>query len=284
MAKVGLVLSGGMVKGAYQIGVLKSLRKYINADSIECISTASIGTLAGYAYLSDKLDIYEKLWLENESFNMRTFLRSTIKRSVILDKVSLLVDNNATISKDFFTALINMNKMSLDYTNLKSVDKNLLNSYFKASISFVPVFKTIEINKINYLDGALVDNIPVIPISKYDLDYIIIVHFDKNKYVYSDLKNKNVIEINFNTKTSISKSLSFDSESSQDMIQRGYAKAEEIFSDVFKKGTDNLKYIEERIENLNKNKIKEKYNMSGDIIVDRINKVAKKLVKHNMKE
>ena len=283
MANIGLVLSGGMVKGAYQIGVLKSLRKYMDIDSIKCISAASIGTLAGFAYLSDKLDIYEKLWLENESFNMRTFLRSTIKRSVILDKVSSLLDKKDKINKDFYTALINMNKMSIDYINLKNVKSNLLNSYFKASISFVPVFKAINIDNVNYLDGAMVDNIPIIPISKYDLDYIIIVHFDKNNYVYSNLKNKNVIEVNFNTRTSISKSLSFDNESANNMIKNGYQKAEEIFSDVFKKGIDNIDYISKRIEFLNQSKKKEKYNMSGDILIDRINKVAKKVIRHNLK-
>ena len=270
MANIGLVLSGGMVKGAYQIGVLKSLRKYMDIDSIKCISAASIGTLAGFVYLSDKL-------------HMRTFLRSTIKRSVILDKVSSLLDKKDKINKDFYTALINMNKMSIDYINLKNVKSNLLNSYFKASISFVPVFKAINIDNVNYLDGAMVDNIPIIPISKYDLDYIIIVHFDKNNYVYSNLKNKNVIEVNFNTRTSISKSLSFDNESANNMIKNGYQKAEEIFSDVFKKGIDNIDYISKRIEFLNQNKKKEKYNMSGDILIDRINKVAKKVIRHNLK-
>ena len=34
MVKIGLVLSGGMVKGAYQIGVLKAIQEFIKKETL----------------------------------------------------------------------------------------------------------------------------------------------------------------------------------------------------------------------------------------------------------
>ncbi len=281
MAKIGLVLSGGMVKGAYQIGVLKALNKYINIDDVKYISASSIGSLTAYSYLCDSLDFFEELWMGNESFNVMNFLRSTVKRSNILDKVSELVEKQ--INKDFYITCLNATKMKLDYINLKGIEKEKLQKYLKAAISFIPVFKPIEVGGNKYLDGAIVDNIPVLPLSKKDYDYIIVVHFDKSKYVYQNLKNKNIIEINFNINASIRSSLSFDKSSSREMINTGYIVADEIFSNIFKHGTDKMDYISSYINKVNMNQKKEKYNMSGDIAVDRLNNIAKKLIRYNVK-
>ena len=283
MAKIGLVLSGGMVKGAYQIGVLKALKKYVKSEDITYISASSIGTLAAYSYMCDRLDILEKLWLNNESFNIRNFLRSAVKRSNILDKVSDLVSDSEKINKDFFITCLNMTKMKLDYINLKGINVNEIEKYLKAAISFIPVFKAIEINGIKYLDGAIVDNIPVLPLTDKECDYIIVVHFDKNKYIYQNLDNKNIIELNFNIESSISSSLSFDQESSKNMMTTGYNYADETFSYIFKNGINEIEYISECIKEINLNSEKEKYNMSGDIAIDTLNSIAKKIIRYNVK-
>lgn len=285
MAKIGLVLSGGMVKGAYQIGVLKALKKYVKKEDITYISASSVGTLAAYSYMCDRLDFFEELWMNNESFNMMNFLRSTVRRSNILDKVSELVSKNQKIEKDFFITCLNYSKMKLDYINLNNINPDKLEKYLKAAISFIPVFKPIEVDGLKYFDGAIVDNIPVLPLSQKDYDYLIVVHFDKNKYVYQNLENKNIIEINFNVNTSIRSSLSYDANSAKHMISDGYDVADEIFSNIFKHGIDKVDYISDFIKdvNINSNYEKERYNMSGDIAVDRLNSIAKKLIRYNLK-
>lgn len=283
MAKIGLVLSGGMVKGAYQIGVLKALKKYVGIEDIAYISASSVGTLAAYSYLSDRLGFFESLWMNNESFNMMNFLRSTVKRSNMLDKVSELILNEDNINKDFYITCLNATKMKLEYINLNGFKANKIEKYLKAAISFIPVFKPIDINGHKYLDGAIIDNIPVLPLSDKDYDYVIVIHFDKNKYVYQNLKNKNIIEINFNVNSSIKSSLSFDAKSSKQMIDTGYIVADEIFSNIFKYGPDKIDYISSYIDKINLSLNKEKYNMSGDIAVDRLNNIAKKLIRYNIK-
>ena len=282
--KIGLVLSGGMVKGAYQIGVLEALQEFGKREDIACISTASVGTMAAYAYEQDRLDEFKDLWLDTEQFNIRSFLRSSVKRSNILDKASKLVKNHRKISTDFYTTCLDINKMKLDYVNLKNVDENLMEDYLKASISFPPVYKAIDISNTKYIDGAVIDNIPVNPLAKYDLDYIIVVHFDKDNYVYKNFENKNIIEINFNTQTSISKSLSFNQESSLQMMKTGYKKAHEVLSFVFANGVEDKEYSVNVINYLNENYKQKDYNMCGDILVDRMNTFAKKFVGYNMEQ
>lgn len=70
--KVGLVLSGGGAKGAYQVGVLKALREL--GTRIDAVSGASIGALNGGVLASSpSLDVaverLEAVWerLANDS-------------------------------------------------------------------------------------------------------------------------------------------------------------------------------------------------------------------------
>ena len=45
---IGLVLSGGMGKGAYQIGALTAIDEFFNPSEFEYVSAASIGVLNMY--------------------------------------------------------------------------------------------------------------------------------------------------------------------------------------------------------------------------------------------
>ena len=60
MPKIGLVLSGGMLKGAYQVGALKNIRERFSVPAFRYISAASIGALNSYAFLMDRLDMAEQ--------------------------------------------------------------------------------------------------------------------------------------------------------------------------------------------------------------------------------
>ena len=82
---IGLVLSGGMAKGALQIGALKALNEYIPREEIKFISCASIGVLNGYAYLMNRLDEAEEMWRIACSDDTRQFI-SQILRSSLLQK------------------------------------------------------------------------------------------------------------------------------------------------------------------------------------------------------
>lgn len=55
---IGLVLSGGVAKGAYQAGFLKALEEEMGSNHITSISCASIGLFSGYAFAERKRIYY----------------------------------------------------------------------------------------------------------------------------------------------------------------------------------------------------------------------------------
>ena len=59
--RIGLVLAGGFAKGAYQLGALQALSEFIPRSEIRYMSTASIGTLNGYAFATDQLEFISVL-------------------------------------------------------------------------------------------------------------------------------------------------------------------------------------------------------------------------------
>lgn len=58
--KIGLVLSGGGARGAYQIGVWKALEKL----NIKCdiVTGTSIGTVNAALYNQQSLEVAEEMW------------------------------------------------------------------------------------------------------------------------------------------------------------------------------------------------------------------------------
>ena len=48
MPKLGIVLSGCASKGAYEIGAMQAIVDYFGMESIQCVSSASIGAIIGH--------------------------------------------------------------------------------------------------------------------------------------------------------------------------------------------------------------------------------------------
>ena len=55
---IGLVFSGGMAQGAYQIRALRALNNFMPLHEIKYISCASIGVLNSYAYATGNNKIH----------------------------------------------------------------------------------------------------------------------------------------------------------------------------------------------------------------------------------
>ena len=60
--KVGLALSGGGAKGAFQQGVLEGFEKHGLFSSIDLVSGVSIGALHALCMASDKLGYSRTVW------------------------------------------------------------------------------------------------------------------------------------------------------------------------------------------------------------------------------
>ncbi len=71
--KIGLVLSGGGAKGAYQIGVFHSLKELGISSLVKVISGTSIGALNSVLFLTDNQETWLETW---KDANFKNFLSS----------------------------------------------------------------------------------------------------------------------------------------------------------------------------------------------------------------
>ncbi|MBQ6893777.1 MAG: hypothetical protein IJN48_06175, partial [Clostridia bacterium] len=195
---IGLVLSGDMAKGAYQVGALRALSNYIPLEEIKYISCASVGVLNGYAYATQNLDGAEKIWKSMCSNNSRMLISQVLKSSMLQRNISRIYNHNKALSSNFYCSLLDMSHKSLIYKNLAKVDHKNIPKYLRASVA-MPIYNhAVKIGNTSYFDGAMVDNIPVYPLMKHNLDYIICIYFDDTCYKFENTYFDNkIIKLTF---------------------------------------------------------------------------------------
>lgn len=283
MCKVGLVLSGGMAKGAYQVGALKAVNEYLNIQDIDYISSSSIGVLNAYAFISGKLSLAEELWKDVCCDENRRLITTVCRGAFLQQSIKKLINESDTISTYFYTTLYNIKKNALTYLNLSSIDSKKRLPYLKASIAMPFYSKAVNIDNNMFLDGAMIDNIPIYPLKNHDIDYIICIYFDECNYLFeNEQMNSKIIKLIFSDKAMIKNSVCVDEQKINYMIESGYRYTKEILETIMVKGADDLEYIYRKIELYNKFNSNIKLRVTGDMIVSNCNRVAKKLVKRQI--
>jgi len=280
MPNIGLVLSGGFAKGAYQIGVLKAIKESFGDERINYISSSSVGVLNAYAFVHDKMDEVEKMWRSLKFTGIRAFVNTYVRSQYVSDAIKEVACGFSPDQPYFYAAYLDVNKLRLDYVNLRDVDPGTINEYLHASVS-LPIFsRPVEIAGTKYADGAVIDNIPVRPIMSHPLDYAIVVHFDQHNYMFENSHfDGKLVKINFLDDKVIRDSLAFDKDSISYMIESGYEEAMTVFGMIFKNGLGDVEYIYKKIRFLNDLRGKKSFRLTGDIVVNNMNRVLKKVVR-----
>ncbi|AXP82242.1 NTE family protein RssA [Mariniflexile rhizosphaerae] len=199
--KIGLVLSGGGMRGMAHIGAIHALEEHGIIPTH--IAGSSVGAVVGalYAYGYD--------WKEMLSF-FRTIQIFELKRYAvnkpgIMDaekfysvfKLYLKEDNFSVLKKQLFVTATNVLNGKLAIFNTGELIKPIL-----ASAAFPGIFAPVNINGSYYVDGGVLNNFPV-DLLKNTCDVIIGVYVNGfDTVVISDLKHShNVVERVFKLKT-----------------------------------------------------------------------------------
>ncbi len=281
---IGLVLSGGMAKGAYQLGALRAIREYIDPKDIKYISAASIGALNAYAYASDNMEVAAFMWHSVNLTHSRILLTTLLRSDFLPEVIRRLAKKDAHCEK-FYLPLINLRTRSVAYTDISDMKNEELREHLNAAISMPVITSPVNINGLNYYDGATVDNIPVYPLMKLNLDYIICIHFDEYNYTFeSQYFDNKIVKINFEGEKSISDSIWFVRNDIKDMENQGYIKAKAIMDFVFADGPENLESIYSKIEALNAINTRRIHRSTADVIHDNYEKLKKWLTKKKIVE
>lgn len=167
--KIGLALSGGGARGVAHLGVLQALED--NGIEASVFSGASAGAIASCMYAAGKspkeiLALVKKaslfklitMTMPYSGLTKLSYLRSVLEEQIAEDDFSVL-------KKEIHIAISNLNTGDLEIKN-----SGPLFDVIVASSSIPLVFQPVEIEGQTYVDGGLLDNMPVEPlIGKADI-------------------------------------------------------------------------------------------------------------------
>jgi len=267
-----------MAKGAYQIGALQAIREIFKPSDFRYVSSASIGALNSYAFLANNLDMAIDIWKAEDKGRQRKWVTSLLKSTFLHDVVKQIICD-IQLCSIFYVPLVDIKKRKLVYVDIGKMTPENIELHLRASIS-IPIFNpAIDINGDKFYDGAIIDNIPIMPILKNPVDYIICIYFDNYDYIFeNECTDKKIIKINFSDNI-ITNSICYNSELIYYMIDEGYAKAKKILDYVLFDGVDNITSVYSRISTLHTQSEVKNPRVTGDIIVNNMNKVVRKFMR-----
>lgn len=229
--KLGLALSGGGIKGAAHIGVLKALEE--NKIKIEYISGTSSGSIVAslYAcgYNSDEIyklfkkyckeinyiefssvfkivkDLIIKRKIEIEGLNSGRKLEKIIKKACDEKNIQNInqIKFNLTIpavdlndGNVLYFCSKNINK-GKNYRNISDEEKYIYNAEIskvvRASCSYPGIFFPEKFGNTKLIDGGIRENTPWKKLKEFGADKVISVIFENHDKI--EKKNKNLIEV-----------------------------------------------------------------------------------------
>ena len=183
---IGLVLSGGGVRGMAHVGLLKAMEEFgVEAKSV---TGSSVGALVGALYangnsIDDMLNFFKTTPLFNYQF-------LTIAKAGFIDtdkyvnlfKAYFPQDNFESLQKELHVVATNIQDGNEVFFNSGELIRPLL-----ASAALPPVFSPVELQGQLYADGGIMNNFPLEPLEK-KCDYII----GSNVSIISKLEQKDL--------------------------------------------------------------------------------------------
>ncbi len=198
--KIGIVLSGGGIRGIAHFGVLKALKD--KNISLSMITGTSAGAIAG-ALFANNVDPYDSLQIFQETKLLRILrpaFRSpallNIESAIPLFKKYLPHNSFENLQIPLVIAATNFNKGKLVYFKEGDLIRKVL-----ASGCIPGVFTPVMIDGQYYVDGGVLDNFPIQPLLN-NCDFIIgsscnhLPEIDKFKNIKHVVERAAILSIN----------------------------------------------------------------------------------------
>ncbi len=201
--KLGLVLEGGGVKGAYQVGALMAIRELM-VEFDGGVGT-SIGAINGALYLEGGYSKLFDVWKEiktNTVFDLSDAELEAVQNldlkpailKVVLDnklKTFKMLESSYEKSQEFFESVVNEADMratgkdyglvTFDVSNMQpfekmmsEIDEGKLVDYIIASATF-PIFPPKIIDGKKFIDGGVYDNMPINLLHGHGYDKMLVI-------------------------------------------------------------------------------------------------------------
>lgn len=252
MAKLGLVLSGGGAKGAYEIGVYLALKKL--HIKIDIVTGTSIGAINGMFVTQKDLRGALKLWknisfktiYDEEEFPAKEdeklskiymqYAKGFINEGGLdIYKMKDIFDKYFKPHK-FFSSNIDYGLVTYNFSKNKPVlktkkdlTKDNIKDYILASASCYPAFKPYLIDNEMFIDGGYYDNLPIN--LAIDLGATEIIAVDLRAIGFKkNVKDKTVDITYIAPRNKIGSFLVFDKNQAKKSIKFGYNDTMKLFN------------------------------------------------------
>jgi len=172
--KLGLALGGGATLGAAHIGVLKALEE--RSIDIHCISGTSIGAYIGalYAFGVSLADIEKEItgldWLDISSFSLVKLKFGLLSNDKLGDSLEKLLGEVRMEDAKIPLAIV-----ATDIASCKKavLTRCALSQAVMASTCVPGIFSPIDIDDQMLVDGGLVENVPISPLSDLGANFTV---------------------------------------------------------------------------------------------------------------
>jgi len=258
MKKIGICLSGGGARGAYQIGALKALEDLGILQQTIAFSGSSIGAINATFAVASSLDVAKEIWFNvpEDPLGHNPSIITTVKNQRLrlidsglfsIKKLNELLNENIDFEllkssnifigisdtgdadKGFMDLLKSTFKHYVQkesqvlYIPLREFDKTMQISTLVASCSIPIVFPPVITNSRKYRDGGYFDNTPVQPLIDFGCDEIICITISALSSLRAIKKKYKNIEIHEIRATKrLGKVLDFSSSHSRKIYEFGY--------------------------------------------------------------
>lgn len=166
MDKIGIVLSGGGARGAAHIGVLQALIE--NGIYPNRVSGTSAGSIIGALYCAGYTP-QEILKLSHDKSFLKIFKIGFLNKG--LTELTYLKDFlKDHLKKDDFESLklpLHVCVSNINLGKFEIIEKGKLIEVLAASCALPLLFKSVNIRGNTYVDGGLLNNLPVEPLLKH---------------------------------------------------------------------------------------------------------------------
>lgn len=256
--KIGLVLSGGGGKGAYELGVWKALKKLDLAKYISVFSGTSIGAFNAVLFAMDDIENADKLWDEVTMDKLvpitkvellkrglglyiggkniqlaKKFLNEKLEHGAISNEGAIsIIDKYLDCNKIkannkiCYAACTQLETFGVKYFKLNDYNEENMKRMVLASASLPLIYDSTEVLGQRYIDGGIADNTPIQPVYGENCDVIIVVLLSKDVVIDRSLyPNSKLIIIspeNLSEKT-LDGTLNLDKEAKRKRIAEGYS-------------------------------------------------------------
>ncbi len=170
--RIGVALSGGGARGIAHIGVLQALEE--NGISPQFVSGSSAGSIVGALYAAGKspqeiLQIFKNTPLYKLfKLTMPTAGLTDLSNLKLILAQHIEKDSFEGLERQFFVCVTNLTKGRFEICS-----KGELFEWIAASCTIPIVFSAREINGSSYVDGGLLNNLPIEPLEESKCDLIV---------------------------------------------------------------------------------------------------------------